>query len=70
MGQLYSRIAEEARHEYVLAYEPRGKDRDANYHRVKLSVMREGMAEKGAPQKRGAYRERRNITHSADSMEA
>jgi VWFA-related protein len=46
MEQLYSRITEEARHEYVLAYEPRGNDPGAKYHQVKVSVMRKGMTVK------------------------
>jgi len=43
MEKLYSRISEEARHEYTLAYVPRGNNRSANYHRVKVRTTREGV---------------------------
>src|SRR5437879_13134089 len=43
MEKLYSRISEEARHEYTLAYVPRGNNRSANYHRVEVRTTREGV---------------------------
>ena len=43
MERLYSRITEEARHEYTLAYVPRGNNRSANYHRVEVRTTREGV---------------------------
>ena len=43
MEQLYARITEEARHEYTLAYEPRGALGGVKYHEVKVKVRREGM---------------------------
>jgi Ca-activated chloride channel family protein len=46
MEQLYARVTEEARHEYSLAYEPRGNDRSGKYHRVEVRVRREDMTVK------------------------
>ena len=43
MEKLYSRITEEARHEYTLAYVPRGNNRNANYHKVEVRTLREGL---------------------------
>jgi Ca-activated chloride channel family protein len=43
MVRLYSRITEEARHEYTLAYVPRGNNRNANYHKVEVRTTREGV---------------------------
>lgn len=43
MERLYSRITEEARHEYTLAYEPRENDREAEYHTVEVKVKKDGM---------------------------
>jgi Ca-activated chloride channel homolog len=43
MEKLYSRITEEARHEYTLAYVPRGNNRSANYHKVEVRSTREGV---------------------------
>jgi len=43
MEKLYSRITEEARHEYTLAYVPRGNNRNANYHKVEVRTLREGV---------------------------
>jgi Ca-activated chloride channel family protein len=37
----YSRLTEEARHEYTLAYVPRGTDRSADYHTIEVRVKRE-----------------------------
>jgi VWFA-related protein len=36
----YDRLTEEARHEYTLAYVPRGTDRNADYHSVEVRVER------------------------------
>jgi VWFA-related protein len=41
--ELYSRITEEARHEYTLAYVPLGNHRDSAYHKVEVQVTREGL---------------------------
>jgi VWFA-related protein len=38
--KLYSQITEEARHEYTLAYVPRGRRRDSAYHKVEVRVNR------------------------------
>jgi VWFA-related protein len=38
MEQIYSRIAEQARHEYTLAYQPRNTNPDANFHPIELHV--------------------------------
>jgi VWFA-related protein len=43
MEQLYSRIMEEARHQYTLAYVPVGNDASTNYHRVETRVLRDGL---------------------------
>jgi VWFA-related protein len=43
MERLYSRITEEARHEYTLAYVPHGNNRNASYHRVEVRTTREGI---------------------------
>jgi Ca-activated chloride channel family protein len=43
MEKLYSRITEEARHEYTLAYVPRGNNRNSNYHKVEVRTTREGV---------------------------
>ncbi|HEV1995482.1 MAG TPA: VWA domain-containing protein [Candidatus Acidoferrum sp.] len=40
LERLYSRITEEARHEYTLAYVPRGNSRNANYHKVEVRTTR------------------------------
>jgi len=40
MEELYSRIAEEARNEYTLAYAPSGTDRGAEYHSIEVRVER------------------------------
>ena len=41
--RLYSRITEEARHEYTLAYVPHGNNRNASYHKVEVRTTREGV---------------------------
>jgi VWFA-related protein len=43
MEELYSRITEEARHQYTLAYSPAGTDRGADYHTIEVRVEREGL---------------------------
>jgi VWFA-related protein len=43
MEELYSRITEEARHEYTLYYSPSGTDRGADYHSIEVRVEREGL---------------------------
>jgi Ca-activated chloride channel family protein len=40
---LYSRISEEARNQYTIAYVPRGTDRSADYHNVEVRVKRQGL---------------------------
>jgi Ca-activated chloride channel family protein len=40
---LYSRISEEARNQYTIAYVPRGTDRSADYHSVEVRVKRQGL---------------------------
>ena len=39
----YSRISEEARNQYTIAYVPRGTDRSADVHSVEVRVKREGL---------------------------
>jgi Ca-activated chloride channel family protein len=41
--QLYSRVTEEARNQYTLAYSPRGTDRGKDYHSIEVRVTREGL---------------------------
>ena len=43
MEELYSRITEEARHQYTLYYSPAGTDRAADYHTIEVRVEREGL---------------------------
>jgi len=43
LEELYSRVAEEARHVYTLAYVPRGNDHTKEYHTVEVRVMRPGL---------------------------
>jgi len=40
MERLYSQITEQARHEYTLAYVPRGNNRNSAYHRVEVRTTR------------------------------
>jgi Ca-activated chloride channel family protein len=49
LEKLYSRIMEQARHEYTLAYRPRGNDRTSNYHVVEVLTTREGLLVKTRP---------------------
>ncbi len=44
MEELYSRVTEEARNEYTLAYMPRNTDRAKEYHSVEVRVKREGLS--------------------------
>jgi Ca-activated chloride channel family protein len=46
MERLYSQITEEARHEYTLAYVPRGNNRNAGYHKVEVLTSRQGVTVK------------------------
>jgi Ca-activated chloride channel homolog len=43
MEELYKRVTEEARNQYMLAYAPSGTDRGAEYHSVEVRVKREGL---------------------------
>jgi VWFA-related protein len=43
MEKLYSQITEQARHEYTLAYVPRGNNRASTYHAVEVRTTREGL---------------------------
>jgi Ca-activated chloride channel family protein len=43
LEQLYSRITDEARHEYTLAYVPLGNHADSNYHKIQVRITREGL---------------------------
>jgi Ca-activated chloride channel family protein len=43
LEELYSRISEEARNQYTIAYVPRGTDRSADVHRLEVRVKREGL---------------------------
>jgi VWFA-related protein len=43
MEELYSRVTEEARNQYTLAYAPSGTDRGADYHSIEVRVKREGL---------------------------
>jgi len=43
MQQFYSRITEEARNEYTLAYVPRDTNRGKEYHDIEVRVKREGL---------------------------
>jgi Ca-activated chloride channel homolog len=43
MESFYSQITEEARHEYTLAYVPRGIKHNSTYHKVEVRVAREAV---------------------------
>jgi Ca-activated chloride channel family protein len=43
MENIYTRITEQARHEYTLAYVPRGNNHKSGYHVVEVKTTREGM---------------------------
>lgn len=44
LEELYGRIAEEARHQYTLAYAPRGTNRALDRHSIEVRVAREGLS--------------------------
>jgi len=44
LQELYSRVTEEARNQYTLAYVPRGTDRAAESHSIEVRVKREGLS--------------------------
>jgi Ca-activated chloride channel homolog len=41
--EFYSRLTEEARNQYTLAYAPHGTDNSAEYHSIEVRVKREGL---------------------------
>lgn len=41
---LYSRVAEQARNQYTIGYNPRGNDRAKDYHTLEVRVKREGLS--------------------------
>ena len=43
MEELYTRVTEEARNQYTLAYAPSGTDRGLEYHSIEVRVRREGL---------------------------
>jgi VWFA-related protein len=43
MEELYSRVTEEARNQYTLAYAPASTDRGTEYHEIEVRVKREGL---------------------------
>ncbi len=43
MEELYSRVTEEARNQYTLAYTPAGTDRSAEHHSIEVRVKRAGL---------------------------
>src|SRR5258708_13319285 len=43
MEDLYSRVTEEARNQYTLAYASSGTGRGAEYHSIEVRVKREGL---------------------------
>jgi Ca-activated chloride channel family protein len=43
MEELYSRVTEQARNQYTLAYSPEGTNRAADYHAIEVRVKREGL---------------------------
>lgn len=44
MEKLYSRITEQARHEYILAYVPKGHGTNSGYHAVRVETTGEGFS--------------------------
>ena len=42
LSRAYAQVAEEARHQYTLAYAPAGTDRTKNYHSIEVRVRRPG----------------------------
>jgi Ca-activated chloride channel family protein len=49
LERLYSQVTEQARHEYTLAYVPRGNDHTSIYHSVEVRTTREGLHVKTRP---------------------
>jgi hypothetical protein len=43
LERLYSQITEQARHEYTVAYVPRGNNRTSEFHVVEVRTTREGL---------------------------
>jgi VWFA-related protein len=43
LEEFYSRVTEEARNQYTLAYNPTGTDRNTDYHSIEVRVKREGL---------------------------
>lgn len=43
LSRAYAQVAEEARHQYTLAYAPAGTDRTQNYHSIEVRVRRPGL---------------------------
>jgi len=43
MEEMYSRITEEARNQYTLAYSPSGTNRSSEYHSIEVRVKRSGL---------------------------
>jgi VWFA-related protein len=43
LEELYSRVTEQARNQYTLAYSPQGNDKGADYHTVEVRVRRPGL---------------------------
>lgn len=43
LSRAYAQVAEEARHQYTLAYIPQGTDRTQNYHSIEVRVKRPGL---------------------------
>ena len=43
MEEFYSRVTEEARNQYTIAYTPAGTDRNTDYHSIEVRVRREGL---------------------------
>src|SRR5438445_13419225 len=43
LSRAFAQVAEEARHQYTLAYVPAGTDRAQNYHSIEVRVRRPGL---------------------------
>jgi VWFA-related protein len=43
LEELYSRVSEQARNQYTLAYSPQGNDKGKDYHQVEVRVRRTGL---------------------------
>jgi len=43
LEELYSRVSEQARNQYTLAYSPQGNDKTKDYHQVEVRVRRSGL---------------------------